>query len=134
VAQAGTSIELEISTRGASSCVSKTPTAFPDWTSIVSFERSRLRVSTMVSNASQLRAARPVPPYTMSSSGFSATSGSRLFSSIRSTASWTQPRQRSVEPRAARIVRAAPGPAATVALMARDSIAPQATVRRGRPR
>ena len=62
VAQAGTSIELEMRTRGASSCVSKTPTALPDCTNIVSFARRRLRVSTIVSKHSQLRAARPVPP------------------------------------------------------------------------
>jgi hypothetical protein len=62
VAHAGTSIELEIRTRGASSCVSKTPTAFPDWTSMDSLERRRFRVSTMVSKHSQFRAARPVPP------------------------------------------------------------------------
>ena len=36
-------------TRGASSCVWKTPTAFPDWTSIVSLARSRLSVATIVS-------------------------------------------------------------------------------------
>jgi hypothetical protein len=51
-----------MSTRGASSCVSKTPTALPDWTSIVSFDFRRLSVATIESNASQLRAARPVPP------------------------------------------------------------------------
>ena len=52
----------------------------------------------MASNASQLRAARPVPPYTMSWSGFSATSGSRLFMSILKAASCCQPLQVSAAP------------------------------------
>src|SRR3990170_1706394 len=41
----------------------------------------------------------------MSSSGFSATSGSRLFISMRRTASCGQPRQLSVFPRGARMRR-----------------------------
>jgi hypothetical protein len=46
---------------------------------------------TMPSNAAQLRAALPVPPYTTRSSGRSATSGSRLFMSIRNAASCGHP-------------------------------------------
>src|SRR4030095_4708968 len=61
---------------------------------------------TIASNASQLRAALPAPPYTINSSGFSATSGSRLFIKQRSAASWCQPLQLSVAPRGARIVLA----------------------------
>src|SRR5262249_8188098 len=60
------------------------------------------------SKASQLRAARPDPPYTMSSSGCSATSGSRLFISIRIAASCGQPLHVRVVPRGARTGR---GPA-----------------------
>jgi hypothetical protein len=76
-----------MSTRGAHSCVRKIPTGLPDWTSSVS-SRSRLpRERTIPSKASQLRAALPDPPYTISSSGCSATSGSRLFISMRSAAS-----------------------------------------------
>ena len=63
-------------------------------------------VRTIASNASQLRAARPVPPYTTRSSGRSATSGSRLFISIRSGASVCQDRAVSVVPRGARTGRA----------------------------
>ena len=48
----------------------------------------------------------PVPPYTTRSSGRSATSGSRLFMSIRSAASCVQPLQDRSRPRGARIVRA----------------------------
>src|SRR5215212_1620665 len=59
----------------------------------------------IASNAGQLRAARPEPPYTIRSSGRSATSGSRLFISIRSAASCGQPLQESVTPRGALIWR-----------------------------
>src|SRR5436189_1618387 len=52
---------------------------------------------------SQLRAARPDPPYTISLRGFSATSSSRLFISIRIAASWCQPLQEIDVPRGARI-------------------------------
>ena len=48
----------------------------------------------------------PVPPYTTRSSGRSATSGSRLFISIRSAASCGQPRQESSAPRGACTARA----------------------------
>ena len=51
------------------------------------------------------RAARPIPPYTTSSAGFSATSGSRLFISIRSGASVSHDLADSELPRGARIVR-----------------------------
>src|SRR5256886_8679918 len=50
----------------------------------------------------QLRAALPIPPYTTRSCGRSATSGSRLFISMRSAASLNQLRQLKVEPRGAR--------------------------------
>jgi hypothetical protein len=50
-----------------------------------------------------LEAARPMPPYTTSSAGFSATSGSRLFISIRSGASVSHDFAVSVVPRGARI-------------------------------
>src|SRR5258708_31712835 len=46
-----------------------------------------------------------MPPYTMSCSGRSATSGSRLFISMRSAASCCQPRQESSVPRGERIKR-----------------------------
>src|SRR5260370_7740077 len=104
VAHSGTSIELAMSTRGAHSCVSKTPTGLPDWTSSVSSPFRRRSSRTMASNASHDRAARPVPPYTTRSSGRSATSGSRLFISIRIAASCGQPRQLISVPRGARTV------------------------------
>src|SRR5688572_6687192 len=62
--------------------------------------RSR-SVRTSASYASQLRAALPVPPYTTRSSGRSATSGSRLFMSMRSAASCCQPLQEIEVPRGA---------------------------------
>src|SRR4249919_1759626 len=46
-----------------------------------------------------------MPPYTTSSAGFSATSGSRLFCSIRNGASDNQDLQLSWSPRGARMVR-----------------------------
>jgi hypothetical protein len=55
-------LELAISTRGAHSCVRKTPTGLPDWTSSVSSPASVRSVRTIASNASHERAARPVPP------------------------------------------------------------------------
>ena len=57
----------------------------------------------MRSKQFQSRAARPIPPYTTSSAGFSATSGSRLFISMRSGASVIQVRALKVLPRAARM-------------------------------
>jgi len=62
--------------------------------------------ATMRSKLSQSRAARPMPPYTTSSWGFSATSGSRLFMSIRSGASVSQLLADSLGPLGARITRA----------------------------
>src|SRR5450759_5149302 len=100
-----TRFELAIRTRGAHSCVRKTPTGLPDWTSSVSSFSKRRNSRTMASKASQERAARPVPPYTARSSGRSATSGSRLFISIRSAASWAQPLQLRSGPRGARTAR-----------------------------
>ena len=80
------------STRGAHSWVRNTPTGLPDCTSIVSSAVSVVSVRAIASNASQLRAAWPVPPYTTRSSGRSATSGSRLLCSMRYAASCGQPR------------------------------------------
>jgi hypothetical protein len=98
-------LALAISTRGAFSCVVKTPTGLPDCTKSVSSFSRRLSVATMASKHSQLRAAFPVPPYTMSWSGRSATSGSRLFISIRSAASCCHPRHEISVPRGARTTR-----------------------------
>ena len=85
--------------------VRKTPTGLPDWTSSVSSFSSRWSSATIASKASQERAARPVPPYTTRLSGSSATSGSRLFMSIRRAASCCHPLQESSVPRGARTVR-----------------------------
>src|SRR4029079_3316733 len=93
-------------TRGARSCVRNTATGLPDWTTSVSSAPSAVSDRTMPSNAAQLRAALPVPPYTTRSSGRSATSGSRLFWSIRKAASCGHPRHDSSEPRGARTGRA----------------------------
>ena len=60
--QSGTRLELAISTRGAHSCVRKTPTGLPDWTSSVSSSSNSRSDSVIASNASQDRAARPLPP------------------------------------------------------------------------
>src|SRR4051812_6813747 len=100
----GTRLELAISTRGAHSCVRNTPTGRPDWTSIVSSSASVSSVATRARNDGQSRAAFPVPPYTTRSSGRSATSGSRLFMSIRLAASCGHPCAVRVPPRGARIV------------------------------
>ena len=94
-----------MSTRGAPRCVRNTPTGFPDCTSNVSSWSSRRSDSTMASKAAQLRAALPEPPYTMRSSGRSATSASRLFISMRSAASCGQPLHESAVPRGAEMVR-----------------------------
>ena len=51
-----------MSTRGAISCVRKTPTGLPLCTSSVSSFSSRRSVATIAWNASHERAARPVPP------------------------------------------------------------------------
>jgi hypothetical protein len=100
-----------MSTRGAHSWVRSTPTGLPDWTSRVSSDSRSCRVRTIASKAPQLRAARPEPPYTMSWSGCSATSGSRLFISIRMAASCGHPLQDRVLPRGARTGRGPGGPA-----------------------
>src|SRR3954451_24055893 len=105
VAQSPTRFEFAISTRGAYSCVCITPTGRPDCTSMVSSSLSVVSVRTIASNEFQSRAALPEPPYTTSSSGCSATSGSRLFCSIRSAASCCQPRAVRVVPRGARTGR-----------------------------
>src|SRR5689334_16511431 len=105
VAQSPTRFEFAIRTRGAHSWVCITPTGRPDWTSMVSSAFSVVSVRTIASNEFQSRAALPEPPYTTSSSGCSATSGSRLFCSIRRAASCCQPRAVSVVPRAARTGR-----------------------------
>ena len=97
-----------MSTRGAISWVSNTPTGLPLWTSSVSSSLRRRSVRTMASKLFQSRAALPAPPYTMSLSGSSATSGSRLFISMRIAASCCQPLQLISVPRGARTSR---GPA-----------------------
>ncbi len=51
-----------MSTLGAIWWVRNTPTGLPDWMRRVSSFSRRFRVATMTSNASQLRAARPLPP------------------------------------------------------------------------
>src|SRR4051812_40072083 len=99
-------LEFAISTRGASAWVRKTPTGLPDWTSSVSSSWSSRNAPTMRSKLSQSRAARPMPPYTTSSCGFSATSGSRLFISIRNGASVSQLLADLSGPRGARMRRA----------------------------
>ena len=94
-----------MSTRGASGWVRNTPTGFPDWTSSVSSSARSRRMRRVASNASQERAALPVPPYTTRASGASATSGSRLFMSMRRAASWVHPRHEMRPPLGARTVR-----------------------------
>src|SRR5688572_11099338 len=91
-------------TRGADAWVLNTPTGFPLCISSVSSFSSLRSVLTMASKDSQLRAAFPVPPYTTRSSGRSATSGSRLFMSMRRAASCCHPLQEIVLPRGARTV------------------------------
>ena len=105
VAQCGTSSELAISTRGASGWVLAIPTARPDCTSSVSSDSSSRSALTMRSKSAHDRAALPLPPYTISSSGFSATSGSRLFISMRIAASVCHDLQVRCVPRGARTGR-----------------------------
>src|SRR5215218_2966067 len=69
--------------------------------SSVSSCSSRRSVATIASNASHERAALPEPPYTIKSSGRSATAGSRLFINIRRAASCGQPLQVMAAPRGA---------------------------------
>src|SRR4051795_5518642 len=105
LAQSPTRLEFAISTRGAQAWVRITPTGLPDCTSNVSSSSRSRRLARIASYAGQVRAALPVPPYTTSSSGRSATSGSRLFISIRSGASVCQLPAVSSVPVAARTVR-----------------------------
>jgi hypothetical protein len=102
----GTSIAFEIRTLGAISWVRKTPTGFPDCTRSVSSSPRSFSERTIAWNASQDLAARPVPPYTTRSSGRSATSGSRLFMSMRIAASCGHDRHESFVPLGARTSRA----------------------------
>ena len=95
----GTRCELAISTLGARRWVLMTPTGLPDWTSSVSSFSNSRSDSMMASKHSQSLAALPVPPYMISSWGFSAFS--RLFWSILSMDSCLQPLQESVSPLAA---------------------------------
>src|SRR6476646_7118723 len=106
LAQSPTRLELAISTRGAHSWVRITPTGLPDCTSSVSSSSRSRRLARIASYAGQVRAALPVPPYTTRSSGRSATSGSRLFCSMRSGASVCQLRAVRVVPRGDRTGRA----------------------------
>ena len=82
------------------------PNDIADCTSSVSSSRNERSVATMASKHSQERAARPVPPYTTSESGSSATAGSRLFIRHRSGASVCQLPQLSAFPWGARTGRA----------------------------
>jgi hypothetical protein len=91
VAQRPTRLLFAMSTRGALRCVRNTPTGLPLCTNSVSSSPRSRSSRTIASNASQLRAAFPVPPYTTRSSGRSATSGSRLFISMRIAASCCHP-------------------------------------------
>ena len=102
VAQRGTRFELAMSTRGASACVLNTPTGLPDWISSDSSSPRSRNAARIASKHSQLRAARPMPPYTTSSLGFSATSGSRLFWIMRSAAFGEPALRRALRCRAAR--------------------------------
>ena len=98
LAQLGTNCELEIKTRGASLCVLSMATGLPLCISRVSSSSKSFKAFIIRSSDSILRAALPRPPYTINSSGRSATSGSRLFRSIRRAASCTQPLQFSFVP------------------------------------
>ena len=88
---AGTRLELAISTRGASAWVRNTPTGLPDWISSVSSSPSSrqafddLRRSTPSCGPPCRCRRKPPGPR-----GRSATSGSRLFISMRSGASVSQ--------------------------------------------
>jgi len=106
---AGPGISLRTATLnhpdGASVWVRNTPTGLPDCTSSVSSGLSLRSVSRIASKQDQLRAALPMPPYTTSASGFSATSASRLFWIMRYAASICQLAQASWLPRGARTGR-----------------------------
>jgi CoA:oxalate CoA-transferase len=87
VAQCGTRFEFAIKTRGASLWVRTMATGRPDCTIRVSSASRSRRLAQMRSKSSHVRAARPMPPYTTNSCGFSATSGCKLFINIRKGAS-----------------------------------------------
>ena len=110
---AGTSMALAIRTRGASSCVRKTPTGLPDCTSSVSSERRRSRVETIASKHSQLacclsrsavhdecRASRPRPGRGCSraSEGPVTTPGSATRCAARTTRGGDSTVTRKVQP------------------------------------
>src|SRR5258705_9821652 len=103
VAHRPTRFALAIKTRGADACVRNTPTGLPLCTRSVSSFSRVVRLATIASKARQFRAALPVPPYTTRSSQRSATSGSRLFISIRSAASCGHPLHEMAVPRGARM-------------------------------
>src|SRR5574343_741240 len=107
LAHLGTRLLLAISTRGALAWVLNTPTGLPDCTSRVSSSFSSLSEARIWSKHSQLRAARPIPPYTTRPCWFSATSGSRLFWIMRKAASAIQFLQCRSLPCGARITREA---------------------------
>ncbi len=94
-------------TRGAQRCVRKTPTGLPDWTRSVSSSLERAERPRR-SRRRPASCARPGPSRRRRSrsSGRSATSGSRLFMSIRRAASCGQPLQDNSVPRGARTRRA----------------------------
>ena len=98
LAQFGTNWLLLIKTLGASLCVCKMPTGFPLCINRVSSFSKIFNALMILSRASKLRAALPRPPYTIRSSGRSATSGSRLFNNILNAASCIQPLQCSLLP------------------------------------
>src|SRR5712671_6178712 len=74
------------------------PTGLPDWINKDSSFSTIFNALMILSNASKLRAALPRPPYTIRSSGRSATSGSRLFNNILNAASCIQPLQEILVP------------------------------------
>src|SRR4030095_14973548 len=98
LAQLGTSCELLIKTLGESLCVFRIPTGLPDWINNDSSFSNTFNAAIILSSASKFLAAFPLPPYTISSSGRSATSGLRLFNNILNAASCIQPLQLSLLP------------------------------------
>src|ERR1700730_2528290 len=76
----------------------------------------------IVRKQSQPCAARALPPWKRSSPGCSATSGSRLFISMRKAASCAQPLHESVIPRGARIRSLGTACAPCVSFIARDPL------------
>src|SRR5215204_3447536 len=98
LAQLGTSWLLLIKTLGESLCVFRIPTGLPDWINSDSSFSNTFNAAIILSSASKFLAAFPLPPYTIRSSGRSATSGSRLLSNILNAASCIQPLQLSLLP------------------------------------